>query len=206
MTAKHYWFNIRVDEIKIDDKYSQDSLDKLLSFKNKIFHECTKILIVQEVASITKKLHYHSTFKLKEEMKKETFFKRVKRWFPHYVKGSISNSIVKKPKENILYLCKDGTVIYCKGFDKEKILAESKIYNDKLKQKKGIVNNILNNVKTKLSEGKEKTKYLVIQEVHDYYVDKDLVVDYRVMRNKVNTIWAKLDREDSLGEFLSFCI
>lgn len=200
MSESCLWYNIRVDEEKdADGSYTGRTKQLLLHFKDKLFQKCDKMLITQEIAKKTEKLHYHATFKFRELTKYDTFFKRVKRFFPDYPKGSISCAKVKKPVENIHYLCKDGTIVYAKGFDKEKILRESKEYNEKLYAKKNIINILYELAKE--SQHKEE----VVEVVFNYYLDNGMMMDYRIMKTRVNTVWARVNRESAMKEFMRVC-
>ena len=196
---KFFWFNVRVDERKEDEEWSTESKGKLLQFKDKVFHECTIIVISRETSSKTMKLHYHATFKFKKSMLKDTFDKKVNRYFVTYKGNEISRAIVRKPTNNMHYICKDQDVIYCKGLDKEKILAESKDYQEKLNVKKNIINILFELAKD--SNSKEE----VVEIVFNYYLKKEMMMDYRLMKTRVNTVWARINKQSALSEFMRVC-
>lgn len=107
--------NIRIDVLHTIQE--GQILDFLKSFESK----CSKIIVSREIADKTKKVHFHSTFEFIDFIKVDTIRRSILRKFPSHKGGSLSVAKVKKPVENLIYICKDGDFAYFHGYTLEEL-------------------------------------------------------------------------------------
>lgn len=160
-----------------------------------------RYVVTYEVAKVTKKEHIHCVLVYDEPQDPKVFNllrTTFTRKFPLYVgnNGKKSYSQVKKPLENLCYICKDKNFIKYQGFTEEELLAYSnKWVTRKQIEQKGstMIEQLRKYIEDQEGESPNLDEEAICDYVLDYYHKNNKAMDIYRIRAYVNSLWYGYD-------------
>lgn len=202
-------WNFRIDRHPVnkgvETKVSDDTFQSQFSafFGLKMYNIAEKIVVMKEYATETLKLHYHANIVFRQAQKYGTIHKWFNEAFPFHT-GSTKSCAFPKKKTNLSYICKDKSIVFQKGYDKDEIhrIGDQWIRTPEEK-KKNAVTTITAIIEEKYDEMPWDITDVIITTTVEYYAQRKCAVQRFMMYAVMDGVRLQLDKETVTEEIKS---
>jgi len=186
--------NFRID--CLPELQTREQLSQQLSafFGLKLYNVCTHIVVMQETATETKKIHFHANVIYRTPKKYVTIKGWFDKAFPLHTGGDKSLAVPRK-KTNLSYICKDHVIIFKKGYDVDEIHRIGDQWTSTPEEKKqNAITTITSDLKAKYgSEEPWDMADIIIDATIDYYKNRRSCIQRYMMYAVIDGVRLQLD-------------
>ncbi len=153
-------------------------------------------LVSREIATITKKVHFHIYMECDSKVRIETINKQVNRKLPfHHVNKGLKSVVLCRKKEKYLgYICKDKDIRLNRGFSEQQIAGYVSAWvPTELYVKRTKCRTVLSRIFDYLEDKKYDIKNITMEDaetiIYSYYMEKYKRINFYEMKDMVYSLY-----------------